>query len=402
MKITALETVQVPDRRNLLWVRLHTDEGIVGLGESFRGADTVAAYLHDQVAPYLLGSDPLAIEKHSRHLLQNYLGFGGTSAEVRAASAIDIALWDIFGKATNKPIHQLLGGLSRDRIRAYNTCAGYSYNAKGPVRAEYVPWEPAPTPAGPYDDQMNFCHRPEELAQSLIEEGFQAMKIWPIDPFAARTGGIDISLADLKMGLEPFERIRKAVGDKIEIAAELHSMWGLHAALKIARGLKPYNPLWSEDPIKMDAIPALAEYRRLSGLPVCASETLATRTQFRDLLVQEACDIVMLDIGWCGGISEARKIGAMAEAFSKPITPHDCTGPVVLTASVHIAMHLPNAIFQEVVRAYLATWYKDLVTVLPRLEKGFVYPMTGPGLGTELQPDVLKRKDIIVRTTKAS
>lgn len=401
MKVTALETVQVPDRRNLLWVRLHTDEGLIGLGESFRGADTVAAYLHDQVAPYLLGADPLAIEKHSRHLLQNYLGYGGTSAEVRAASAIDIALWDLFGKATGLPIHQLLGGLSRERIRAYNTCAGYSYNAKGATRTEYVPWEPAPTPSGPYDDQMNFIHRPEELAQSLIEEGFQAMKIWPVDPFAARTGGIDIAAADLKVAMEPFERIRRAVGDKIEVAAELHSMWGLTAALKIARALKPYEPLWAEDPIKMDAIPALAEYRRLSGLPVCASETLATRTQFRDLLVQEAADIVMLDIGWCGGISEARKIGAMAEAFSKPITPHDCTGPIVLTASVHIAMHLPNAIFQEVVRAYLATWYQDLVTVLPRLDKGFIYPMTGPGLGTELQPDVLKRKDVIVRTTKA-
>jgi len=401
MKVSALETVQVPDRRNLLWVRVHTDEGLIGLGESFRGADTVAAYIHDQVAPYLLGADPLAIEKHSRFLLQNYLGYGSTSAEVRAASAIDIALWDIFGKATGKPIHQLLGGQSRERIRAYNTCAGYSYNAKGATRTEFVPWEPAPTPSGPYDDQMNFVHRPEELAQSLIEEGFQAMKIWPVDPFAARTGGLDIAAADLKVALEPFERIRKAVGDKIEVAAELHSMWGLTAALKIARGLKPLNPLWSEDPIKMDAIPALAEYRRLSGLPVCASETLATRTQFRDLLVQEAVDVVMLDIGWCGGLSEARKIGAMAEAFSKPITPHDCTGPVVLTASVHLSMHLSNAVFQEVVRAYLATWYRDLVTVLPRLEKGFVYPMIGPGLGTELQPDLLKRKDAIIRVTKA-
>ena len=399
MKVTAIETIQVPDRRNLLWVRVHTDEGLIGLGETFRGADTVAAYLHDQVAPYLLGADPLAIERHSRHLLQNYLGYGGTSAEVRAASAIDIALWDLFGKATGRPIHQLLGGLSREKIRAYNTCAGYSYNAKGAQRTEYVPWEPAPTPNGPYDDQMAFVHRPEELAQSLIEEGFQAMKIWPVDPFAARTGGLDIAAADLKVALQPFERIRRAVGDKIEVAAELHSMWGLTAALKIARGLKQYDPLWAEDPIKMDAIPALAEYRRLSGLPVCASETLATRTQFRDLLVHEAADIVMLDLGWCGGLSEARKIGAMAEAFSKPITPHDCTGPVVLTASVHLAMHLPNAVFQEVVRAYLATWYRDLVTVLPRLEKGFVYPMTGPGLGTELQPDVLKRKDAITRVT---
>ena len=373
----------------------------MGLGESFRGAETVAAYIHDQVAPYLLGADPLAIEKHSRFLLQNYIGFGSSSAEVRAASAIDIALWDIFGKATGKPIHQLLGGASRERIRAYNTCAGYSYNAKGATRTEFVPWEPSPSPSGPYDDQMNFVHRPEELAQSLIEEGFQAMKIWPVDPFAARTGGLDIAAADLKTALEPFERIRKAVGDGIEVAAELHSMWGLTAALKIARGLKPLNPLWSEDPIKMDAIPALAEYRRLSGLPVCASETLATRTQFRDLLMQQAVDFVMLDVGWCGGLSEARKIGAMAEAFAKPITPHDCTGPVVLIASVHLSMHLPNAVFQEVVRAYLATWYRDLVTVLPRLEKGFVYPMQGPGLGTELQPDLLKRKDAIIRVTKA-
>jgi galactonate dehydratase len=397
MKITALETVQLKELPNIIWVQLHTDAGLIGLGETFRGADAVVGYLHQQVAPYLLGKDPLRIEAHSKHLLQIYVGYAASSAEIRAASAVDIALWDLFGQSAGLPIHQLLGGLTRERLRVYNTCAGYSYNARSIQRREITAWSKESRKEGPYEDQEAFVHRADELAHSLLEEGYSAMKIWPFDPYAERSGGTFISGPELDQALEPFAKIRKAVGNKIEIMCELHSMWNLPMALRIAHALEPYQPFWAEDPIKMDNVQAIAEYRRGTRIPVCASETLATRSAFRDLLEARATDIVMLDLSWCGGISEAKKIATMAEAYQRPVAPHDCTGPVVLVASVHLAMNAPNAMLQEVVRAYLSSWYRDLLTELPQIKDGHVYPMRGPGLGTKLQPDVMKRPDAIIR-----
>jgi L-alanine-DL-glutamate epimerase-like enolase superfamily enzyme len=397
LKITAIETIQLREYPNLLWVQLQTDAGLVGLGETFRGADAVATQLHSQVAPYLLGQDPLLIDRHSRHLLNAYVGFASSGVEVRAASAVDIALWDLMGQALGQPIHQLLGGLSRDAIEVYNTCAGYNYNNRTMQQRVVDPGAANPGSQGPYDDQVAFTMAADELAHSLIEEGYKAMKIWPFDPFAHRSGGLFISASDLKMALRPFEKIRQAVGDRIEVMCEFHSLWNLPMAIRIAKALEPYDPFWSEDPIKMDGIALLKEYARSTRIPVCASETLATRAQFRDLLEAQATSVVMLDLGWCGGLSEAKKIATLAETYHRPIAPHDCTGPVVLTASVHLALNAPNALFQEVVRAYLSSWYRDMLTELPRVENGLVYPMAGPGLGTALQPGIAQRADAIVR-----
>jgi L-alanine-DL-glutamate epimerase-like enolase superfamily enzyme len=184
--------------------------------------------------------------------------------------------------------------------------------------------------------------------------------------------------------------------------AELHSLWSYPAALRICQALEPLAITWAEDPIgKMDDVASLDELRRATRVPICASETLGGKVAFRDLLVAGATDVVMLDLTWCGGLTEARKIAALAEAWARPVAPHDCTGPVTLVASLHLALHAPTAIFQEVVRATLATWYRDLVTVLPRLEKGWVLPMEGPGLGTALLPGVAKREDAVVRETRA-
>jgi L-alanine-DL-glutamate epimerase-like enolase superfamily enzyme len=399
MKVTALETIQLRELPNLLWVQLYTDAGLIGLGETFRGADAVAGHLHGYVAPYLLGKDPLQIDRHSRFLLNSYVGFSGSSAENRAASAIDIALWDLFGQASGQPIHQLLGGLSHDKLRVYNTCAGYTYNQRTVQRRMVAAGQGSPAGEGPYDDQVAFMNAADELAHSLLEEGYMAMKIWPLDAYASASDGVFISGPDLQKGLEPFAKIRRAVGNRIEIMCELHSMWNLPMAIRIAKALEPYDPFWAEDPVKMDNITALAEFARSTRIPVCASETLGTRVQFRDLLKADAVSFVMPDLAWCGGISEAKKIATMAETFQKPVAPHDCTGPVVLTASVHLSLNVPNALLQEVVRAYFSTWYKDLVTELPRVEKGYVYPMTGAGLGTKLQPDVMKRSDCVCRRT---
>ena len=397
MRITAIETTRLKTQPNLVWVEVETDEGIVGLGETFRGAEAVEAYLHSAVAPLVLNRNPLDIERLHKTLLRGYLGFNGSGVETRAASALDIALWDIFGQTTGQPVYQLLGGACHDRMRAYNTCAGVDYNSRSVQRRLIQPG--ASTVRGRYDDQVAFIESPAELAQSLIEEGFGAMKIWPFDGAATLTDGQYVSAQQMRQGLEVFEKIRLAVGDRIEVMCEFHSLWNLTSALSIARELKQYRPFWAEDPIKMDSVEALADYRRGAGIPVCGSETLATQGAFRDHLAAHSLDIVMLDLSWCGGITEARKIASLADAYQKPIAPHDCTGPVVLWASLHLALASPNAIFQEVVRAFLSTFYKDLVTALPVLNDGFLERPTAPGLGTKLSPGVKRDAAAVVRRT---
>lgn len=397
MKITAIDTLRLPDRPNLLLAQIHTDEGLVGLGETSRGPATVEAQLHELVAPYLLGKDALQIQRHNRHLMGGYLGFAASSAEVRAASVVDIALWDIFGQAVNQPISVALGGISRDRIRAYNTCAGYNYNTQTVARRSLRVGDKAPDSMGSYDDQVAFVHRADELAHSLLEEGFTAMKIWPFDPYAEDNGGAFISSRDLDTALEPWRKIRAAVGDRIEVMAEFHSLWNLQQAKQIARALEPYRPFWSEDPIKMCDVDTLAEYARSTSIPVCASETLGGMYPFRDVLANQAADIVMLDVGWCGGLTEARKIAALAEAYQRPVAPHDCNGPVVWVASIQFMAHIPNALIMEVVRAYYSTWYRDILTELPMVKDGYVYPLAGAGLGTQLLPDLVSRPGVTVR-----
>lgn len=398
MRLTALETVQLPAYANILWVRLHTDAGLVGLGETFRGAAAVAAYLHADVAPQFLGTDPVRIEAVSRLLTEPYVGHRSTGAEMRAASAVDLALWDLLGKACGRPVHDLLGGLCRERIRTYNTCAGYTYNSRGDRRL-VSPGDPAPPPEGPYEDQRAFMTDAGALARSLLAEGTTAMKIWPFDAHAAASNGTYIAAADIDRALDPFRRIRDAVGNRMEVMAEFHGLWDLPAALAIARELAPLRPFWAEDPVRPRDPQALAAYARRSGLPVCGGETLATRAQFLDLLRLDALDYVMPDVAWCGGLTEARKIAALADAHQRPLCPHDCTGPVTFAASTHLSLSCPNAAFQESVRAYVTGWYRDLVTALPRVEAGHVHPMAGPGLGLELRPEVLADPTAVVRRT---
>ena len=195
-----------------------------------------------------------------------------------------------------------------------------------------------------YDDLNGFLHRADELALDLLSEGITAMKIWPFDLAAEATGGVDISAADLKAALKPFETIRSAVGDRMEIMVEFHSLWQLLPAMRIARALAPFDTKWHEDPIKMDSLASLRRYAEVSPAPICASETLGGRWAFRDLLETGAAGVIMLDLSWCGGLSEARKIAAMAEAWHLPVAPHDCTGPVVLCASTHLSLNAPNAL----------------------------------------------------------
>jgi galactonate dehydratase len=398
MKISAVETVRLGEFPNLVWVRLRTDEGLTGLGETFMGAAAVEAYIHESAAPKLIGRDPIQIEAINRSLI-NYLGWRGTGVETRGNSAIDIALWDLFGKAIGRPVCEALGGRSRDRIRVYNTCAGYKYIRD--ERSQAVANWGVGNKQGPYEDLEAFLHRADELALSLLEQGITGMKIWPFDIAAERTAGWDISPAELDAALEPFAKIRKAVGSRMDIMVEFHSLWSLPMAQRLARALAPFETYWHEDPLRLDNLADLKAYAEHSKAWVCASETLAYTHSFREYLETGVAGVAMLDLSWCGGLSEARKIAALAEAWHVPVAPHDCTGPVVYAASCHFSLHARNALIQESVRAFYSGWYTELVTELPPITKGEVTVNMKPGLGLDLLPDLDRRKDASVRTTRA-
>lgn len=398
MKITAVETVRLGEFPNLVWVRLGTDEGLTGLGETFMGAAAVEAYIHESAAPKLIGRDPIQIEAINKNLI-NYLGWRGTGVETRGNSAIDIALWDLFGKAIGRPVCEALGGRSRDRIRVYNTCAGYKYIRD--ERSQAVANWGVGNKQGPYEDLEAFLHRADELAHSLLEQGITGMKIWPFDIAAERTAGWDISPAELDAALEPFAKIRKAVGNRMDIMVEFHSLWSLPMAQRLARALEPFGTYWHEDPLRLDNLADLKAYAPHSKAWVCASETLAYTHSFREYLETGVAGVAMLDLSWCGGLSEARKIAALAEAWHVPVAPHDCTGPVVYAASCHFSLHARNALIQESVRAFYSGWYTELVTELPAITRGEVTVNMKPGLGIDLLPDLDRRKDASVRVTRA-
>ena len=402
MKLAKLETLRLAEFPNLAWVRLHTDDGAVGLGETSFAAESVEAYLHEFVAPRVLGKDPLEIERLGR-ALTGYLGFRGSGVETRAVSAFDIALWDLYGRYSGQPLYQLLGGASRDAIRTYNTCAGYRYirDARQQTSANWGLNAGGPDAGGPYEDLDAFLHRADELAQSLLEQGISAMKIWPFDVYAEASEGWHISSEDLDRALEPLRRIRRAVGSRMDIMVEFHSLWRLPAAQRIAQALAQFDTYWHEDPIRMDSLALLKQYAPYSKAPICASEILAGRWSFKDLLETGVAGIVMFDLAWCGGISEARRIAALADAWQLPVAPHDCTGPVVYAASVHFSIHAPNALVQESVRAFYTGWYRELVTHVPQPVNGAFLRPPGPGHGCDLLPEVWKRPDARVRVSPA-
>ena len=282
---------------------------------------------------------------------------------MRGNSALDIALWDVFGKVTGQPLAQLLGGF-RARKSAHTNLRRRLLHAQGNRPDDIELWHKRRD--GPYDDLNGFLHRADELATELLSEGITAMKIWPFDHAAERTDGTYISSEDLKAALVPFEKIRNAVGDKIDVMVEFHSMWQLLPAMTIARALRPFDTFWHEDPIKMDSLGSLKRYAEASTAPICASETLGGRTAFRDLLETGAAGVIMLDLSWCGGVSEAKKIAAMAEAWHLPIAPHDCTGPVVLAASTHLALNVQTPWFR---RAYAPFTAPGIATLWPACRK---------------------------------
>ena len=405
LKITRLETLRLAEFPHLLWLQLHTDSGLIGTGETFWAPGPVATYLHDNVATYLRGKDPRDIELHDRMLGNVYVGARDSGAEVRCNSAVNIALWDIYGQALGEPVWRLLGGRTHQSVSVYNTCAGYGHVRATKRNALFERTEDWSLKAGdmtegPYEDLLAWRFNAGDLAKSLLSEGIGAMKIWPFDVAAEASNGTRISLKDLDKALEPFAKIRDAVGRDMEIMVELHGLWTLPPVLRIADALKPFDVAWLEEPIRYNELDALADLARHTSIPVAASERLASRQVFKQLIDKRAASVIMIDLAWCGGLSEARKIANLAEASELPVTLHDCTGPIVYAASCALSATLPNASYQEMVRAYATGWYTEIVGNLPTAAAGRVSPLDGPGLGLSLKPDLFSRADSKVQVSK--
>ena len=384
---------------NNLWVRVYTDDGLVGLGESYYVPRAISAVIHDVYAPLLIGREALDIENHWQNMfsLVNFCGLAG--AEMRALSAVDLALWDLAGQAAGQPIYNMLGGRNRDRIEIYNTCVS----------------------SGKYDDlNMLLEGRGGEVAQDLVRQGIRAMKIWPFDRFgstiagptkpfgkvviwggetAAGTLSHSISNEGLKKGLGMVEDIRRAVGDKIAIAIEGHARWDLPTATRIARALEPFDIMWLEEIMPPDNVEAYVRLKTATKIPICQSERVFTRFGYRPWIEQHAADIIMPDVSWGGGITEGRKIASLADTYFLPITCHDTIGPVALWAAAHLLMHIPNALNMETVRGYIEGWYREVVTDELPIAEGFLSLPGKPGLGTRLREDFVNRPDARVQFT---
>lgn len=397
MKVTAIETLRFNQHSNLLIARVETDDGLAGLGETYFDAEVVEAYVHQVAAPLILGQDASRISWLTDRLVP-YLGYQGAGAETRGISALNIALWDLLGRATGQPLYQLLGGKVRDDIAVYNTCAGSGY-VQGPDGQRLDNWGlPARTPAdGDYEDLHSFLTRPGELAVELIEQGFGGMKIWPFDTYAELHQGRDIGRGELSHAVGIIEQIRDAVGTQIDVMVELHGLWSLHGARRIAQALEDLDIAWLEDGIRPDRVDALARFAATTDIPVAGGETLVGASSYRHLLEVGAVDIPIVDPTWVGGVTEAVRIAQVAAEFGAPVAAHDCTGPISLAVCTHLAVSQPNALVQEIVRAFYFGWYAELVTDLPPLVDGRISAPTAPGLGLDLQPDIQQRDGVLVR-----
>ncbi|MGD1926507.1 MAG: mandelate racemase/muconate lactonizing enzyme family protein [Paracoccaceae bacterium] len=397
MIITAVETLRIAEFPNLLWVIIEDEDGQRGTGESFFSAPATDAYVHDTAAQMLIGQDARNREA-IRKILHPYVGYNGAGAEVRGNSAIDMALWDLWGRHLNQPVWRLLGGRSRERIRTYNTCAGYRY-VRGGVGQKTDNWGLGDA-EGPYEDLDGFLSDAGKVAESLLSQGITGMKIWPFDYAATESNGAAITPAQLAEAIEPFRKIRDAVGDQMQIMAEMHLLWQPHAMAEIARALEPFDIYWIEDPMPATAFSSWSDLRRQVRPKIAGSETMASRAAFRAMMEAQAVDVVIMDLGWCGGLTEAKAIADMADAFHLPIAPHDCTGPLAWAACTNLTINAPNALVQESVRAFYTGWYNELATGLPVLEDGHLHLPEGSGMIAELKPEVFDRADATRRRTE--
>ncbi len=396
-RIVAIETVIPFDvMPGLILVRLHTDAGtvggvpVIGHGESYYLPEAVAAVLHEWMSARLLGADATAIESHWRFLYERCIAFGGTGAELRALSAVDLALWDILGQLTDRPIWKLLGGPVRDWIPVYNSCGGPSYGGRKleEPRRQGWPGHGDLGKPGHLQDNWSSINTPGDLAEELLAAGYRAMKLWSFDRIYQESGGQRITHADIAQGVAPFHAIRERVGKKIELMLDGHGFFALPAALRIAHAMRDIDPLWMEDVLRPDCIETMRQFREGAGVPIAVSEMLVTRGLYRQALDRQAADYVMIDPTWVGGISESKRIAELAQVYNVPVLMHDCTGPLTLMAGLQIAASVPGVTYQETVRAHIATIYPHLIDDQLQVQEGHLPLPKRNGIGIRLLPQL--------------
>ena len=371
MKVTGIETLvldNVPNYRGgrkWLLIKLTTDEGIVGLGERVTGGVTdlapQIALLKHLAEQFVIGENPFQIERIWQRMFATPHDYRHPGMDrTPAISAIEIALWDIVGKATNQPIYNLLGGQYHQTLRAY----------------AYMPAE-------------GIWERPEkagDVARRLVAEGYTACKIDPFTPVFPLPR--DIPLKDLKHAASIFRHIRDAVGDELEVGIGTHGQFSTAGAVRAAKVFEEYQPMWFEEPVPPEMVEEMARVAAQTSIPIASGERLATKYEFASLIEKQAAGIIQVDVGQCGGILEAKKIAAIAEAHHALIAPHMYVGPIAAAAAIQLDTCSPNFMVQEFnVGPLHSELFVEPITVV----NGYITPPTGPGLGLVLNEEVVKR-----------
>lgn len=376
MKITRISTVVVNARmRNWIFVKVETDQpGLHGWGEAtleWKTKGVVGAV--EDLSVLLVGQDPRRVEHLWQIMHRQYFWRGGI-VSFTAMSGIDQALWDIKGKEAGKPVCELLGGPVRDTLRFYDHLGG------GTLEGMYKTIEP------------------EQFAERMhisLERGFTAVKAMPIPVSEYIENPVT-----LKRAARCVAAMREAAGDGVDIMIDLHARTTAAAAIQFGRLLADYNLYWYEEPCWPEHVDALVEVSRALPYPIATGERLVGRWEFRELLEKRACAIIQPDVSHCGGISEARRIAAMAETYSITVACHNPQGPVSTAASTHIGFATPNYLIQEMVRADVP-WRGEVVDEQVPLEAGQCKAPTRPGLGTEINEEAAARHPFQPEVTMA-
>lgn len=360
MKITRLESFLAnAGLRNYLFVRLTTDDGLTGLGEaSLEWQErAVQALLHDWVEDRVLGADPFDVERLIGHLIRDQ--YQGGSTVLTAISGVEIACWDLIGKACGRPVYQLLGGRVRDRLPAY---------ANGWYGGARMPQEFA------------------EKAREVVACGYRALKF---DPFG--TAWKDLTGEQMAEAERTIAAVRAAVGDGIELMIEVHGRLSAASAIEMGRRLVPYRPAWYEEPVTPLNLDLLKEVKEALPFPVAAGERLYTLEEFGRLAALRACDVVQPDLAHCGGLGLGKKIAALAQAHDQTVAPHCSVGPVALCAAVHFGWSTPHVLVQENFADFDVPWRNELVGGWRPGRGGELLLPEGPGLGIELAVEACAR-----------
>ncbi len=345
-------------------VRLTTDDGISGYGEVYAasvGPVAMRAVIEDVFERHMLGENPHNIELMFRRAYSSGFSQRPDPTVIGAFSGLEIACWDLLGKAHDCPVHALLGGVVNERIRSYS----YLYPR-------------------PFDDEDGFWSdavRSAEVAVEMVEMGFTAVKFDPAGPYTIH-GGHQPSMADIERSARFCRTIRDAVGDRADILFGTHGQFSVAGATRLGRRLEEFDPLWFEEPVPPDNPEAMARVARAVRIPVAAGERLTCKTEFGALLRAGAAEILQPALGRSGGILETRKIAALAEAFNVQMAPHLYAGPVEWAASIQLAATLPNLLMVETIETG-GEFHLALIGHGIRWEDGYIIPPEGAGLGIE-------------------